>query len=673
MNDIQQKIEKLQKQLTQYGYEYYVLDQPTVPDATYDELMQELITLETQYPAFQSPNSPTVRVGGTVLDKFEKVQHTTPMLSLSNAFSAEDIREFDRKIVEELGYRPTYVAELKIDGLAISLHYEDGQFVRGATRGDGMVGEDITSNLRTIHSIPLQLPEKETFEVRGEAYMPHASFEQLNKKRAEAEQQLFANPRNAAAGSLRQLDPKIAADRQLSVFMYALGEMGTLTGLDSHEEALQRLSSLSIRTNEERKVCQTIEEVIEYTTYWTAHRHDLPYEIDGIVIKVNRFEDQEQLGYTAKSPKWATAFKFPATEKTSELIGIELSVGRTGVVTPTAILKPVLIDGSTVQRASLHNEDYLIERDIRIGDTVIVRKAGDIIPEIVGPVLAERPADAEVFEMPSHCPSCDEPLVKLDEEVALRCINPTCPAQMKEAIIHFASRQAMNIEGLGERVSEQLYETGLVQSVSDLYQLEEEQLLPLERMGKKSVENLLEAIEQSKQNSLEKLLFGLGIRHVGAKVATILAQHFGSLERLVDASKEELITIDEVGDKVADALIHYFAQDAVIELIEQFKLKGLNMNYLGALPSANKSETLLSGQTVVLTGKLELLTRNEAKAYLEQLGANVTGSVSKKTDLVIAGEAAGSKYTKAVSLEIPIWDEQQFVDVLKKEELWNES
>lgn len=673
MNDIQQKIEKLQKQLTQYGYEYYVLDQPTVPDATYDELMQELITLETQYPAFQSPNSPTVRVGGTVLDKFEKVQHTTPMLSLSNAFSAEDIREFDRKIVEELGYRPTYVAELKIDGLAISLHYEDGQFVRGATRGDGMVGEDITSNLRTIHSIPLQLPEKETFEVRGEAYMPHASFEQLNKKRAEADQQLFANPRNAAAGSLRQLDPKIAADRQLSVFMYALGEMGTLTGLDSHEEALQRLSSLSIRTNEERKVCQTIEEVIEYTTYWTAHRHDLPYEIDGIVIKVNRFEDQEQLGYTAKSPKWATAFKFPATEKTSELIGIELSVGRTGVVTPTAILKPVLIDGSTVQRASLHNEDYLIERDIRIGDTVIVRKAGDIIPEIVGPVLAERPADAEVFEMPSHCPSCDEPLVKLDEEVALRCINPTCPAQMKEAIIHFASRQAMNIEGLGERVSEQLYETGLVQSVSDLYQLEEEQLLPLERMGKKSVENLLEAIEQSKQNSLEKLLFGLGIRHVGAKVATILAQHFGSLERLVDARKEELITIDEIGDKVADALIHYFAQDAVIELIEQFKLKGLNMNYLGALPSANKSETLLSGQTVVLTGKLELLTRNEAKAYLEQLGANVTGSVSKKTDLVIAGEAAGSKYTKAVSLEIPIWDEQQFVDVLKKEELWNES
>ncbi len=673
MNDIQQKIEKLQKQLTQYGYEYYVLDQPTVPDATYDELMQELITLETQYPAFQTPNSPTVRVGGTVLDKFEKVQHTTPMLSLSNAFSAEDIREFDRKIVEELGYRPTYVAELKIDGLAISLHYEDGQFVRGATRGDGMVGEDITSNLRTIHSIPLQLPEKETFEVRGEAYMPHASFEQLNKKRAEADQQLFANPRNAAAGSLRQLDPKIAADRQLSVFMYALGEMGTLTGLDSHEEALQRLSSLSIRTNEERKVCQTIEEVIEYTTYWTAHRHDLPYEIDGIVIKVNRFEDQEQLGYTAKSPKWATAFKFPATEKTSELIGIELSVGRTGVVTPTAILKPVLIDGSTVQRASLHNEDYLIERDIRIGDTVIVRKAGDIIPEIVGPVLAERPADAAVFEMPSHCPSCDEPLVKLDEEVALRCINPTCPAQMKEAIIHFASRQAMNIEGLGERVSEQLYETGLVQSVSDLYQLEEEQLLPLERMGKKSVENLLEAIEQSKQNSLEKLLFGLGIRHVGAKVATILAQHFGSLERLVDASKEELITIDEIGDKVADALIHYFAQDAVIELIEQFKLKGLNMNYLGALPSANKSETLLSGQTVVLTGKLELLTRNEAKAYLEQLGANVTGSVSKKTDLVIAGEAAGSKYTKAVSLEIPIWDEQQFVDVLKKEELWNES
>lgn len=673
MNDIQQKIEKLQKQLTQYGYEYYVLDQPTVPDATYDELMQELITLETQYPAFQTPNSPTVRVGGTVLDKFEKVQHTTPMLSLSNAFSAEDIREFDRKIVEELGYRPTYVAELKIDGLAISLHYEDGQFVRGATRGDGMVGEDITSNLRTIHSIPLQLPEKETFEVRGEAYMPHASFEQLNKKRAEADQQLFANPRNAAAGSLRQLDPKIAADRQLSVFMYALGEMGTLTGLDSHEEALQRLSSLSIRTNEERKVCQTIEEVIEYTTYWTAHRHDLPYEIDGIVIKVNRFEDQEQLGYTAKSPKWATAFKFPATEKTSELIGIELSVGRTGVVTPTAILKPVLIDGSTVQRASLHNEDYLIERDIRIGDTVIVRKAGDIIPEIVGPVLADRPADAAIFEMPSHCPSCDEPLVKLDEEVALRCINPTCPAQMKEAIIHFASRQAMNIEGLGERVSEQLYETGLVQSVSDLYQLEEEQLLPLERMGKKSVENLLEAIEQSKQNSLEKLLFGLGIRHVGAKVATILAQHFGSLERLVDASKEELITIDEIGDKVADALIHYFAQDAVIELIEQFKLKGLNMNYLGALPSANKSETLLSGQTVVLTGKLELLTRNEAKAYLEQLGANVTGSVSKKTDLVIAGEAAGSKYTKAVSLEIPIWDEQQFVDVLKKEELWNES
>ena len=662
-----ERIEELRNLLTQYGKEYYTLDNPTVSDYEYDQLMQELIQLEDQHPEYFSATSPTQRVGSTPLEKFEKVTHTTPMLSLGNAFSKEDVRAFHERVTESLQMTPTYVCELKIDGLAISLTYENGQFVRGATRGDGVVGEDITSNLRTIQTIPLALPTAETLEVRGEAYMPIQSFERLNEARAKAGEALFANPRNAAAGSLRQLDPKIAASRHLAVFIYALGEQGTLDGITSHSEALARLDELNFVTNRERRVCETIEEVIAYTEYWTEHRHDLPYEIDGIVIKVDPFEDQEQLGYTAKSPRWSIAYKFPAEEVTTVIRDVELSVGRTGVVTPTAILDPVQVAGTTVQRATLHNEDYIVERDIRLGDHVVLRKAGDIIPEIVKPIEERRTGEEIPFRMPHECPSCQSELVRLAEEVALRCVNPSCPAQMKESIIHFASRNAMNIDGLGEKVAYQLYDAGLVQKLSDLYTLEKERLLELERMGEKSVTNLLDALERSKQNSLEKLLFGLGIRHVGAKVASIFAQSFGTMRALMEATEEELVAIDEIGPIVANTVVQYFALEEVQQLISDLERYGLNMTYDGPVIQTNNEEAPLFEQTVVLTGKLEQMTRNEAKQYVEQLGGKVTGSVSKNTTLLIAGEAAGSKLKRAQELEVEVWTEEQFVELLKKE------
>ncbi|WP_066319441.1 NAD-dependent DNA ligase LigA [Bacillus sp. FJAT-29814] len=666
LQSAQQKINELRSLLNQYGHEYYVLDQPTVPDAEYDRLMQELIGLEETFPALKSPDSPTVRIGGTVLDMFEKVEHRTPMLSLGNAFNEQDLKDFDRRIRQAVGNDFSYVAELKIDGLAVSLRYEDGLFAQGATRGDGTIGEDITENLKTIKSVPLRLTEPISLEVRGEAFMPKRSFEALNAARKERGEELFANPRNAAAGSLRQLDTKIAATRKLDVFLYGIGDPEAL-GVDSHSEGLDYLDRLGFKTNKERRKCATIDEVIQYINGWVEKRPHLPYEIDGIVIKVDSFSHQAELGTTAKSPRWAIAYKFPAEEVVTTLKEIELSVGRTGVVTPTAILEPVKVAGTTVGRASLHNEDLIREKDIKIGDKVVIKKAGDIIPEVVNVLADQRTGEEVDFHMPTHCPECDSELVRLDGEVALRCINPKCPAQIREGLIHFVSRDAMNIEGLGEKVISQLFAEKLISDVADLYKLTREQLLALERMGEKSVNNLLHAIEASKGNSLEKLLFGLGIRHVGAKAAKTLAQNFGSMGKLASASKEELLAINEIGDKMADSIVSFFEQEEAQELLQELASFGVNMDYKGAKPvSAEESDSIFAGKTVVLTGKLEQLSRNEAKEKIEALGGNVAGSVSKKTHLVVAGEDAGSKLTKAQELGIEIWDEARLLEELNK-------
>lgn len=662
----EKKAKDLQNLLNQYGYEYYVLDKPSVPDAEYDRLLRELIEIEEQYPDLQTPDSPTLRVGGEILTMFNKVAHASPMLSLGNAFDEQDLRDFDRRVRQGAGDDISYVCELKIDGLAVSLIYEDGLFQRGATRGDGSIGEDITSNLRTIRSLPIRLKEPVSLEVRGEAFMPKRSFEALNKAKLEREEEPFANPRNAAAGSLRQLDPKIAASRNLDVFLYGIADLGD-TGIQSHSEGLDFLEKMGFKTNKERRKVADIEGVIEFVDSWVEKRPDLPYDIDGIVIKVDSLEQQQQLGTTAKSPRWAIAYKFPAEEVVTTLEAIELSVGRTGVVTPTAILDPVQVAGTTVGRASLHNEDLIREKDIRIGDKVVIKKAGDIIPEVVN-VLAEQRTGAEVeFQMPTHCPECESELVRIEGEVALRCINPKCPAQIREGLIHFVSRDAMNIDGLGERVVSQLFAQKLIKDVADLYKLTREQLLALERMGEKSVTNLLSAIEASKANSLEKLLFGLGIRLVGAKAAKTLAQQFGTIDQLMQATRDELVAINEIGDKMADSIVTFFDSEEVAVLITELKTAGVNTEYTGPkLVSAEDSDSFFAGKTVVLTGKLEQLSRNEAKEKIEALGGNVSGSVSKKTDLVIAGEDAGSKLTKAESLGIDVWNEQRMLEELMK-------
>lgn len=660
------RINELHELLNQYNYEYHVLDKPSVSDSEYDQLLRELIDLEALFPDLKTSDSPSQRVGGAILDAFEKVEHRTPMLSLGNAFNEEDLRDFDRRVRQAVGDDFSYVCELKIDGLAVSLRYEDGVLAQGATRGDGSIGEDITSNLKTIRSIPLKISEEISFEVRGEAFMPKGSFEALNKIKDEKGEEPFANPRNAAAGSLRQLDPKIAASRNLDLFLYALADIGD-TGIDSHSEGLDKLDSLGFKTNPERKQCATIEEVIDYVGKWTDQRPNLSYDIDGIVIKVNSLEQQEQLGTTAKSPRWAIAFKFPAEEVVTVLKEIELSVGRTGVVTPTAILAPVRVAGTTVQRASLHNEDLIREKDIKIGDHVVIKKAGDIIPEVVNVLEDKRTGDEQEFHMPTHCPECESELVRLEGEVALRCINPKCPAQIREGLIHFVSRNAMNIDGLGEKVISQLFGEKLIEDVADLYRLERNQLLQLERMGEKSADNLLDAIQASKANSLEKLLFGLGIRHVGAKAAKTLAQEFGSMDKLMNLGKEELTNVNEIGDKMADAIVAYFENDEVKELIEELKDAGVNLEYKGPKPvAASEVDTYFAGKTIVLTGKIERLSRNEAKEKIEMLGGKVTGSVSKKTDLVIAGEEAGSKLAKANELNIEVWDEDKLMEELNR-------
>lgn len=664
--NIQQRMQKLNDLLEKYNYEYHVLDKPTIADFEYDQLLKELIDLETNYPQFKKVNSVTERVGGKVLDAFEKVEHKSKMMSLSNAFNEADLRDFDRKVRSVIDSPLEYVCELKIDGLAVSLIYEDGQFILGATRGDGFIGENITENLKTVRSIPMQLKQSVSLEARGEVFMPKASFGRLNEQRLANGEELFANPRNAAAGSLRQLDTSVAASRQLDIFLYAIADKGS-TKVDNHAQGLQLLDELGFKTNQNRKLCHSIEEVLEYIDYWTNERPNLPYDIDGIVIKVNNYQHQDELGFTAKSPKWAIAYKFPAEKVQTKVLDIELSVGRTGVVTPTAILEPVKVAGSTVSRATLHNEDNIRQKDIRIGDTVIIHKAGDIIPEVVSVVMEKRTGQEEPFEMPTHCMECHEELVRLDEEIALRCINPNCPAQLRELLIHFVSRNAMNIDGLGERVVIQLFENHLIKNVADLYKLTYDQLITLERMGDKSVNNLLEAINTSKNNSLEKLIFGLGIRHVGEKAAKTLAGTFETMDSLMNASIEELMAINEIGQKMAQSIVMYFEQEEVRTLIQELVELGVNMDFLGTKPSQNLSaDSAFFNKTVVLTGKLEILSRNEAKEKLEALGAKVAGSVSKKTDLVIAGADAGSKLKKAQELGLEIWDEQQLINALEE-------
>lgn len=663
--EISQQAAEMRDLLNQYAYEYYVKDEPTVEDYVYDRLYKELAALEKKYPQLVTEDSPTQRVGGIILAGFEKVVHDIPLYSLNDVFSKEEIMAFGQRVEKALGKSVNYVCELKIDGLSISLRYENGKFIRGATRGDGTTGENITENLKTVKSIPLTLKEPVSLEVRGECYMPKASFLRLNQEREEEGLEVFANPRNAAAGSLRQLDTKIAAKRNLNTFLYTLADFGPIVASDQIT-ALDELDKLGFRTNHERRLCHSIEEVWAYIEEFHDKRMDLPYEIDGVVIKVNEFEDQDQLGFTVKAPRWAAAYKFPPEEAETIIQEIEWTVGRTGVITPTAVMTPVRVAGTTVSRASLHNVDYIKMKDIRLKDSVIIYKAGDIIPEVAKVLLDKRPEDSQEYPIPTHCPICDSELIHLDEEVALRCINPKCPAQIKEGLSHFVSRNAMNIDGLGPRVLEQMYDKHLVSDVADLYFLKEEQLLTLDKIKEKSADNILSAIHASKNNSVERLIFGLGIRHVGAKAAKILAEHFGDLHTISKASFEEILGLNNIGETIAESVVTYFENDEVHELMDELVKAGVNLSYLGLRnEELAEVDSPFKDKTVVLTGKLSHFTREEAKEHIENLGGKVTGSVSKKTDLVVAGEEAGSKLTKAQSLGITVWDEAQMVAAIE--------
>ena len=635
--------------LNRYATEYYSSDNPSVSDSEYDRLYRELVELETAYPDQVLADSPTHRVGGKVLDGFEKYSHQYPLYSLQDAFSREELEAFDARVRKEVAH-PTYICELKIDGLSISLTYEKGILVAGATRGDGSVGENITENLKRVKDIPLTLPEELDITVRGECYMPRASFDQVNQARQENGEPEFANPRNAAAGTLRQLDTAVVAKRNLATFLYQEASPSTR---DSQEKVLKHLEQLGFVVNPKRILTENIDEIWDFIQEVGQERDNLPYDIDGVVIKVNDLASQEELGFTVKAPKWAVAYKFPAEEKEAQLLSVDWTVGRTGVVTPTANLTPVQLAGTTVSRATLHNVDYIAEKDIRKDDTVIVYKAGDIIPAVLRVVESKRISE-EKLDIPTNCPSCDSDLLHFEDEVALRCINPRCPAQIMEGLIHFASRDAMNITGLGPSIVEKLFAANLVKDVADIYRLKEEDFLLLEGVKEKSASKLYQAIQASKENSAEKLLFGLGIRHVGSKASQLLLQHFHSIENLAQADPEEVASIESLGGVIAKSLQTYFATEGSEILLRELKEAGVNLDYKGQTVVADAA---LSGLTVVLTGKLERLKRSEAKSKLESLGAKVTGSVSKKTDLVVAGADAGSKLQKAQELGIEVRDE----------------
>lgn len=635
--------------LNRYATEYYTSDNPSVSDSEYDCLYRELVELETAYPDQVLADSPTHRVGGKVLDGFEKYSHQYPLYSLQDAFSREELEAFDARVRKEVAH-PTYICELKIDGLSISLTYEKGILLAGATRGDGSVGENITENLKRVKDIPLTLPEELDITVRGECYMPRASFDQVNQARQENGEPEFANPRNAAAGTLRQLDTAVVAKRNLATFLYQEASPSTR---DSQEKVLKHLEQLGFVVNPKRILTENIDEIWDFIQEVGQERDNLPYDIDGVVIKVNDLASQEELGFTVKAPKWAVAYKFPAEEKEAQLLSVDWTVGRTGVVTPTANLTPVQLAGTTVSRATLHNVDYIAEKDIRKDDTVIVYKAGDIIPAVLRVVESKRISE-EKLDIPTNCPSCDSGLLHFEDEVALRCINPRCSAQIMEGLIHFASRDAMNITGLGPSIVEKLFAANLVKDVADIYRLKEEDFLLLEGVKEKSASKLYQAIQASKENSAEKLLFGLGIRHVGSKASQLLLQHFHSIENLAQADPEEVASIESLGGVIAKSLQTYFATEGSEILLRELKEAGVNLTYKGQTVVADAA---LSGLTVVLTGKLERLKRSEAKSKLESLGAKVTGSVSKKTDLVVAGADAGSKLQKAQELGIEVRDE----------------
>ena len=667
---LQQQFDELRSQLNTWSREYYSLDKPSVPDDVYDQKYQELVKLEKAYPEMITPDSPTQRVGGQVLTGFEKIGHEIPMLSLGDVFSKEELADFVANLDQTVHQQIDYNCELKIDGLAISLVYRAGKFVQGSTRGNGQIGEDITQNLKTINAIPLELSEPVDVEVRGECYMPKTSFVELNQRQEEQGKQIFANARNAAAGSLRQLDSRITAERKLSTFIYYLMEPEKF-GVTTQSEALEKMRSWGFKVNPDYRVAHNMDEIRAYIDEYQQKRASLPYDIDGIVIKANPFKVHEEVGNTVKVPRWAIAYKFPPDEQETVVHQIEWTVGRTGVVTPTAVMDPVQLAGTTVSRASLHNPDYIKEKDIRIGDTVKLFKAGDIIPEVATVVLKKRPADSQPYSIPTECPECHAPLVHLDDEVALRCINPKCPALVKESLTHFASRNAMDIRGLGTKIIAQLYERKMVQDVADLYQLNFEELLQLDKFKDKSANNLLTAIDNSRHNSLERLLFGLGIRHVGAKAARLIARHFKTMDAVKKATVDEIAAIKTVGQTIAESVVTYFQNPQVDELLEELVQAGVNMEFLGQSEeeqAAAAAESSFNGLRVVLTGTLDHLKRADAKKWLEAHGAKVTGSVSGKTDLLIAGHDAGSKLAKAQQLNVKIINEATFMEQMEAED-----
>ena len=664
----QQEIGPLRAQISQWGREYYEQDNPTVEDYVYDRAYQRLVQIETKFPELVTPDSPTQRVGGETESQLTKVRHEIPMLSMGDVFSLDELMDFNSRQQDnaDVEVTPEYNLELKIDGLSLSLVYENGKLVQGSTRGNGNIGEDVTANVMTIKSVPHELPEPLSVEFRGECYMPKKSFAKLNAAREAAGQPTFANPRNAAAGSLRQLDPKVTAHRDLDTFMYYVPEYQKI-GVSTQAEALDKMRELGFKVNPNNRVVHNRQEIEDYIDEYTAQRDQLTYGIDGIVEKVNDLDTQIALGNTVKVPRWEIAYKFPPEEEATVVRDIEWTVGRTGNVTPTAVMDPVQLAGTTVSRASLHNPDYLQDKDIRIGDTVYLHKAGDIIPEISQVDLKKRPANSEPYQIPTECPVCGSKLVHLDDEVALRCINPMCPAQIKEGLAHFASRNAMNIDGLGPKIIKQLWDKKLIHDVAGLYALNRDQLLTLDKFGDKSATNLLTSIDNSRNNSVERLLFGLGIRHVGAKAARLIMEHFGNLDHLMHASADEVSSVDGIGPTIGESVETYFANQQVVELINELRDSGINFEYLGSTTPVDENSEW-NGRRVVLTGKLVEMTRSEAKQWLEDHGAKVTSSVSKKTDIVIAGDKAGSKLTKAQDLGITVWDEGRFHQAMEEEQ-----
>lgn len=660
--NVKNRMDELIDLINYHSDKYYNEDSPEISDFEYDNFMKELIKLEEKNPELKRADSPSGRVGGKPLDKFKQVTHKIPMLSLSNAYSAKDLKDFDKRVKESIGNNVEYVVEFKIDGLSVGLTYNDGIFTTGATRGNGVIGEDITQNLKTVKTIPLRIDDNEEVVVRGEVYISKDNFEKINKQQEENGLQLFANPRNLAAGTLRQLDSKLTAKRPLDIFIFNL-EYTQNTKFKTHSESLEYLNGLGFKVSPNYKVCLSIDEVIDHIKYWTKNRSELPFEIDGMVIKVNDLAKREKMGYTAKSPRWAIAYKFPAEQKKTKLLDIIVEVGRTGTITPTAILEPVRLAGTTVSRATLHNEDYINEKDIMIGDTVLVQKAGDIIPQVVEVVKEERTGNEVKFKLPDKCPVCFEPTVRLEGEAAVKCINMSCPAQIRRGIIHFASRDAMNIEGLGESIVSLLLDNNIIEDIADLYYIKKEDLVNLERMGEKSAGNLINAIEKSKENDLYRLINGLGIKYIGIKGAKVLAKSFSDIDEIINATSDDLINLEEFGEIMANSVIQFFKEEKNIEAINKLRVAGVNMNSI--ISDKEDIESIFDGMKIVLTGTLPTLKRNDAKEMIEKRGGKATSSVSKSTTFVLAGEEAGSKLAKANELGITVIDEAKFLEILE--------